>query len=635
MKAILFCFSLLLTSFFTSANQPPLEAYGALPNKSMMVISPSGDRIAYRTTSAENDYMVVYSLTDNKLVSAVDVSEVKPTSLYFISETKLILVVEENRKLWGYKGRHDYSAAFVYNTEDKKIFQLMSAGYGIYGGQTALGRILAISDDGKYAYMPAWLDSGRYSLFRVNLKKKRKPQVVNKGKSDARDFFIEPDGTILARERYNDEKDLHRVESYISGEWKTIYQEVTPELTKGIEGLTPDKKHLVVKSFDAKIGRWGYFKMSLTTGELSEPLFIREDADVEYLVKDVNRIVHGVAYSGLHPSYEFFDDKLTKQFKNIALAMPNNGFYLRNYTPDWSSILFRFEGEGTPGDYYKFTKGGFNFLASSRDNIAPEQVHPMVVKNIKARDGITIPTIITTPLGTSGKKLPTIMLPHGGPEAYDRLAFDWQAQYFASQGYLVIQPQFRGSSGFGIGHVMLGEGQWGLKMQDDLTDTLMAMVNEGYADPSRVCIVGSSYGGYAALAGVTYEPDLYQCAVSINGVADVNMMLKDDKKAYGAESSTYAYWQRVSTKGNMDDKHLEKISPINHVDNINVPVLLVHGERDSIVPLKQSEEMYEKLIDARKPAELVVLDEGDHYLSTYKNRLEAWRKVDSFIKKHL
>ncbi len=122
MKAILFCFSLLLTSFFTSANQPPLEAYGALPNKSMMVMSLSGERIAYRTTSAENDYMVVYSLTDNKLVSAVDVSEVKPTSLYFISETKLILVVEENCKLWGYKGRHDYSAAFVYNTEDKKYF---------------------------------------------------------------------------------------------------------------------------------------------------------------------------------------------------------------------------------------------------------------------------------------------------------------------------------------------------------------------------------------------------------------------------------------------------------------------------------------------------------------------------------
>ena len=113
------------------------------------------------------------------------------------------------------------------------------------------------------------------------------------------------------------------------------------------------------------------------------------------------------------------------------------------------------------------------------------------------------------------------------------------------------------------------------------------------------------------------------------------MMLKDDKKAYGAESSTYAYWQRVSTKGNMDDKHLEKISPINHVHDISVPVLLVHGERDSIVPLTQSKEMYRALVKAKKRAELIVLDEGDHYLSTYKNRLEAWRKVDSFIKKHL
>jgi len=632
---LLICCAFLQTAAFAQNTLPPIEAYGSLPNQSMVVISPSGNRIAYRSTSADKDFMIVYDLVENKLVSAVSVENVKPTSVYFISETKLIFVVESNVRLYGYRGRHDYSAAFVYSTEDKKVFQLLMAGYGIYSGQSELGRILAISEDQKFAYMPAWQDVNKYSIYRVKLDNKSRPRVVKKGKSDVIDYFINPDGSLIARERYNNKTNVHRVEAYRDGDWHEIYREEAELRSRAISGLTPDKKSLVIKSFDPKLQRWGYFKMSLQNGEISPPIFIREDADVESLITDVNRVVYGVAYSGFKPSYEFFDKKLTQKFDAIAKSMPENSFILSDYSENWDSFIFRFEGNGSVGDFYKYSDDGFGYITTSRNNIKSEQVHPVVVKHIKARDGLTIPTLVTKPIGFETKNLPAIMLPHGGPESYDRLAFDWQAQFFASQGYVVIQPQFRGSSGFGEAHAMMGEGQWGLKMQDDLTDALKSLVDEGMVNPDRVCIVGASYGGYAALAGLAFEPELYRCAVSINGVSDVEQMMKDEKRQYGSHHWVVSYWERIIANGQVADDHLEKISPINHVEKINKPVLLIHGQRDLVVPMKQSEMMYEELIDAEKTVEFIELEKGDHYLRNFQNRMAALKAIDVFIKKHI
>ena len=389
--------------------------------------------------------------------------------------------------------------------------------------------------------------------------------------------------------------------------------------------LNKDKKH----------GRVAYFTMSLADGKISDTTFSHKDKDVERLLTDINRVVHGVRYSGFTPTYEFFDNKLNARIRGINHAMPNNAFIVADYTPDWSSIILYMDGQNSSGDYVLYQTSTLSRLASIRAAITPETVNPITQYSFKARDGLIIPTLMTKPVNSKLEKLPAIILPHGGPESYDTISFDWMSQYFANQGYLVIQPQFRGSTGFGPEHTLAGRGQWGKAMQDDLTDAVKDLINKGFIDKDKICIVGSSYGGYAALAGAAFTPDLYQCAVSINGVADVEAMLKKEKINYGSDHWVVSYWQDLISNGDINKDHLKQISPINHIKNINIPILLIHGELDQIVPISQSEEMFDELEDADKKANFIELEKGDHYLSKGKNRMQALRKIDEFIKKHI
>jgi dipeptidyl aminopeptidase/acylaminoacyl peptidase len=199
----------------------------------------------------------------------------------------------------------------------------------------------------------------------------------------------------------------------------------------------------------------------------------------------------------------------------------------------------------------------------------------------------------------------------------------------------VIQPQFRGSKGFGSEHLLKGRGEWGRKMQDDLTDAVQDLTENGMIDKNRICIVGASYGGYAALAGATFTPDLYKCVVSINGVSNVEQMLETERSDYGSDHWVVSYWQDVISKGDVREDHLEQISPINYVSSVKAPILLIHGERDKTVPLEQSEDMYDELKDAHKNVTFIELDKGDHQLSQAKNRMRALKAIDKFIKQFI
>ncbi len=181
-------------------------------------------------------------------------------------------------------------------------------------------------------------------------------------------------------------------------------------------------------------------------------------------------------------------------------------------------------------------------IGFARPLIKSEDVGEVITIEYKASDGLTIPALVTWPAGTTEaerKNLPMIVMPHGGPEAYDAVGFDWLAQYFANEGYMVFQPNFRGSGGFGETFAAAGHGQWGRKMQSDITDGARALARMGWADPGRTCIVGWSYGGYAALAGGGATSDQYKCVVSVAGVSDLIAMLGEEQRS---ESWYSARW---------------------------------------------------------------------------------------------
>jgi dipeptidyl aminopeptidase/acylaminoacyl peptidase len=250
-------------------------------------------------------------------------------------------------------------------------------------------------------------------------------------------------------------------------------------------------------------------------------------------------------------------------------------------------------------------------------------------------DGLDITGYLTVPGGKAAKNLPLVVLPHGGPEGRDTLGFDWWSQALASRGYAVLQPNFRGSEGFGWKFVQAGFGQWGKAMQTDLSDGVRILAKQGTIDPKRVCIVGASYGGYAALAGATMDPGVYRCAASVAGPADLKRMLVDSNSRFeSSNNSTLRYWLRFMGADGLKDPDLAAISPAKMADKVEIPLLLIHGKDDTVVPYVQSTIMASAMKKAGKPVELVTLTGEDHWLSRGATRLQMLTSVVDFLEKN-
>lgn len=543
----------------------------------------------------------------------------------------------------GFKGKIDLSTAFLCEVKTGSVRQLLIPGDGIYRGQSGLGRIVGLSPDGTYAYMPAFVgdegsESPDYSLVKVNLKRKSSPSVYSKGTNATNDFFLDSKGAILAQESYDNHTNIHKVRVRQNDEWVDIFKEKVEITEKSFVGLTPDYKSLVMLETNADTGRTAYYTMSLADGTISSPVFSRDDADIEYVINNFKRIVLGVRYSGLRPSYQFFDAQLNERMKTIMNNFPDQSVYLSDYTDDWKNIVVYVDGTTIPGEYYLFSEGKpAKFLAAARSKIKTEDVHPIGTVTFQARDGLKIPTLLTIPKDklSAMKNLPAVIMPHGGPANHDTIGFNWMAQALADNGYLVIQPQFRGSDGFGAKHELAGRGEWGKKMQDDLTDAVNFAAKKGLIDPKRVCIVGSSYGGYAALAGGAFTPDLYQCVASTSGISDLKSMLSWDKSENGKDSWVVTYMQYQFTNGENDTQAMAAASPENFAANFKAPVLLIHGTDDRRVPINQSEQMHKALKKAKKEVTFIELKGEDHHMSKGPTRLTALEETVKFVNAHI
>lgn len=234
------------------------------------------------------------------------------------------------------------------------------------------------------------------------------------------------------------------------------------------------------------------------------------------------------------------------------------------------------------------------------------------------------------------KNLPAVVIPHGGPASFDKIGFNYLAQAFAQQGYLVIQPQFRSSSGFGSEHLLAGYGEWGRKMQHDLTDAVTFFTKQGMIDKNRVCIVGSSYGGYAALAGGAFTPDLFKCVVSKNGIGNLKDFQNRISREQGTSSAAFAYWNdQIGGFSDTTEDIAAQRSPELSAAAFKAPVLLVYSEKDKIVPPRQSVTMYDALKSENKQVEILKLEGDDHHLSQGETRLQALRATIEFVNKHI
>lgn len=635
LSTILLFFLFFSTSVFS---KPTVDDYGQLASVSKMAISDDGEKIAFRKFDGKRDWLVVYSLHENKVLRAVDLSAVNPQTIYFINDSKLILRVAEHRRISGFKGAHDVSAAYVLDVDSGQLEQLLKPGDKIYTGQTNVGAILGVSPDQKTVYMPAYIDQMRYGVMQVNLESPARPKKIYRGHRHAIDYFMGSDGEILVQERYSDYSDRHQILVKKSGKWKVIFEQEAPIRNIVPVGLTPDYRHLVVLSYKNESDYVQYFTMSLEDGKVSDPGLNRDDADIQQVITDINRVAYGVEYGGIVPSFKLFDGQLDQRIKKIVQKFSGNSVRPVSWSRDWGQILVLAAGTNHPREYFLFDhKLEAKFVGSSRTNITPTDVHPIATVTVTARDGMKIPTLLTIPRDKveKMKSLPAVMLPHGGPNANDQIGFDVFAQALANEGYLVIQPQFRGSSGFGYAHTSAGYGEWGGKMQDDLTDAVGFLTGKGMVDKNRICIAGLSYGGYAALAGGALTPDLYRCVVAINGVSDLWRMLAEEKTAHGRYSWVLTYWEKFIANGDPDKSRLRSVSPYHLAEQFKAPVLLIHAENDDRVRFEQSKIMAKSLKKNKKSVRLIKLKDENHHLVTNAGHLKTVRETVKFVKQNL
>jgi dipeptidyl aminopeptidase/acylaminoacyl peptidase len=378
--------------------------------------------------------------------------------------------------------------------------------------------------------------------------------------------------------------------------------------------------------------RAAIWEMDLAASHDMQLVFSRPEVDVDALIEwPTDWHVAGFQYQTDRP-YIFYIDPEARAVE-AALERAFSGTYHRvvDATPDGSRLIVMSSSDVLPPRYDLMVTATHALTALGAENpdLSPDELAPMQPITVPGPDGIRIPGYLTLPRGASPRQpLPAVVFPHGGPHARDSWGYDPLLQFLASRGYAVLQLNFRGSSGFGQQWEEAGRHAWGTVMNDDITAGARWLISQGIADPARLCIVGWSYGGYAALVGVIKQPQLYRCAVSIAGVSDLSQLARDASRFYGDKDAL------LESTGS-DTAELKAESPLLHADRIRVPVLLVHGENDTTVLAGQSREMAKALAASYVPHELLLIPEGEHSLLRPDMRLALYQKLETFLGQNL
>jgi len=618
----------------------PLAEYGKLPDVERSAISPSGDRIALLTT-IEGKRLVLALEDQTTPLRVINVGDMKIRSLRWIGEERLFITTSQTEDLgYGFTtDKFEFEVGRVLPVRDGLEGGLIFGGipkyvdtifgnygvrkiggsyYGFFGGLELARR----TNGTRAGYQ---FDHGRPHLFKVNLetfKVKKVSVAANQGFE--KDWIIDAEGRVAYTLDINN----------ASGAWVIRNADgdriVGGKQARGavsLIGLGFDGKSAVYvergddRSYWWEIGQEG-----------GEPQPFLDDIGFERLFwnRETGSLMGYTIGEDENERHVFANKELQKKAERVRQAFATYESWMSDWTGNLSDVIVRTSGNGDSGTFYAvdLATNRANAIAYERLAIGPEAVGPISTFEYTASDGTEMDGILTLPPGKEPTNLPVVMLPHGGPHSADSATFDWWAQAFASRGYAVFQPNFRGSTNRGASFRRAGYGEWGRKMQTDKSDGLMALAQSGIVDPSRACIVGASYGGYAALAGVTLQQGIYRCAVSVNGVTELESTLRD------LRTGTRDIITRSFDKQFGPNPDLDALSPVNHADKADAPILLIHGRDDTVVPYGQSVMMRNALKGKGKEFEFVELEGEDHFLSQSDTRMQMLDATMAFVQKH-
>lgn len=625
-----------------AAAAPGPDVYGAHAAIRNAVISPDGKHVAMITTNGEDDVVSILKI-GGSVCRIGQGKENKLRGLYWANNDRLIAVLRRTAAYWGDSKLRDWSGSFSMSTQCDNVKAIKAAGFvGWAPDGYALMTVPQYGTPDRDRRLRQTAHHGwRLDLQRVNpatgaLESYERSEdgtydwmVDDNGRAKLR-FDADPTGRrTLVYARIGDVKD-----------WVLVYDgrsAPTDDDEYGFASLGAAPDTAYVSAYNGGDKR-SLFEFNLKTRQLGRKIASNSRVDVGGLsFAGYSTRAVGVRYADDTIRVDYFDRAYQQMQADLRATFPGENVWISSAAKDLKTFVAFVEGATNPGGAYHYVETGVSIapIGAMYPALRPSDIGAVKFIEYAARDGYKIPAYLTLPYGSSGKNLPLVVMPHGGPEARDLGGFDSWAQFLASRGYAVLQPQYRASTGFGLAHRNAGRKQWGLLVQDDISDGVTQMIGMGIADRSRVCIVGWSFGGYATLAGLAFTPDLYKCGVAGAGVSDLGKMLRWERDQMGRGQGDDDYFTKAIGYWTKDEKRLNETSPAQHAAKFKAPVLLIHGKDDTVVPKEQSDIMAEALKAAGKPYEYVVLDGEDHHLSRSSTSKEFMRQLDRFLAKHL
>jgi len=626
------------------AMKPPLSSFSRLPAYSRLRLSPNGSQVAFIKNYPHPHNIAVLSVLDYKAkeIKQIIKSDNKAIKInWFRWANEEILIVSARSEET--EGRVKYFQTRLLGidisvpTSKIKPKALLKPKTSFnYSTNNRVSQfqdsvIDFLPDDPEHILVEVDFDKPQQpSVYKINVRTGRQKRI-ERGKRFIRSWTTDQQNKIrIGRARnYQSGKITYYERTDKDSDFRILFQymsfEDKPISIRGF-GLDPNILYYTQYKDDKK----ALYKMNLTTME-SELVLAHQHYDVSgsLIYSSVTQDAIGVRDDHSPYGRFYFDDADYKFHERLDKTFPDTTNYILSRSNDESIYLLYAEADDTPGAYFYGNRNdnSLEFLTETYPELYGSKLAHHDKIRYKARDGVEIEAYLTLPVFGDAPH-PTVIHPHGGPGARDYDGFDPWVAYLTSRGYAVLRPNFRGSVGYGYEFAQAQMGRWGLEMQDDISDAATFLIEQGTANPEKICIFGASYGGYAATMAAVKTPDLFKCAVSFAGVTDLRGIVKNTQRYLGGDL--------VAEKQFGDKtKDLKARSPLYNVDKIKIPILLMHGEEDRVVPIAQSEDFAEELEDAGKSVRYVELEDGGHNLAIQLNRTIFFEELDAFLIKHL
>jgi dipeptidyl aminopeptidase/acylaminoacyl peptidase len=626
---------LFFSNFSFSGELLPVEAFSQLPKGYNLKLSPDGKYIAYTRNLDGQTLLLTTNLKTGKSYGITKTNNEKYKISWFRwgNDDKIVYSmqypsrrygtgVHESRLMVGDKNGNDTSWLVRTKSRDPNDPQFQD------------NVISWLPNDPKHILVSVDFDrAGAASVYKVNLDTKKRKRIQSSAPF-VQSWKADQQGRVRIGYAYKPKEGIAftRILDIETDQWHILWERdalFDPPFSALGFGLDP---HTLYLRADYE-GRAAIYTIDTRHLDQKPTLKLSDqkyDMQSWLIYSPATNDVIGVYHDREENGRLYWDPRYEGLEAGLAKVFPGTDNRLTSFSRDEQRYILTVTNDTTPLTFYfgDRKKKSLNPILQSYPMLNPSILSPKNRLELTMRDGLEIEAFLTLPKEHANKKkLPTIIFPHGGPISRTGGGFDYWTQFFANRGYAVLQPNFRGSSGFGQEFKLQAIDNYGQGMQDDLIDSTQWLIDKGIADPQRICIVGGSYGGYAALTAAFKTPEMFQCAISFAGVSDLVAQRNEGKKFISRELSKKQYGR--------DDKRLEDNSAYYNVDKIQIPILLVHGDRDRVVLPRQSRKLAERLDSADKEFEYIELKNGSHFLQKQKNRTTLFKAMDKFLAKYL